>query len=106
VAALPDLAVWVWPASTPLPEVGRDLAALRVALGVDARAALAPAPEGRVLSPPFAGEACAELEGVALAPLLSAALALPPAALKVDPAIAWSGETEARVVMAGYETRR
>lgn len=106
VAALPEVAVWVWPASTPLPEVGRDLAALRVALGEDARAALAPAPDGRVMSPPFAGEACAELEGVALAGLLTSALALPAGALGVDPAIPWSGEVEARVVMAGYVTRR
>ncbi|MCC6554847.1 MAG: hypothetical protein IT372_17885, partial [Polyangiaceae bacterium] len=98
--------IWLWPAATPLPEVGRDLAALRVAVGEDARASLALAPEGRVLSPPLAGEACAELEGGTLSGLLTEALALPPGALRVAPELDWSGEAEARAVMAGYQTRR
>jgi len=105
IGAFPGAAVVAWPLSTSVGEVARDLAALRVAFGEDARAVLASAPGARVTGVPFAGEATAELAGVSVAPLVSEALSLVAAELAVRPDVGWSPEAEALALMAGYRVR-
>ena len=102
---IPGATVWGFPLAASIEEVGRDLAALRVALGEDARAVLVVRPSARVLAPPFPGELGASLEGVDAAPLIAAASALDPGVLEIAAGVAWSPDAEARARMAGFMVR-
>lgn len=102
---IPGAAVWGFPIAASIEEVGRDLAALRVALGEGARAVLVARPAARVLAPPFPGELGASLEGVDAAPLLAAASALDAGVLEIAADVAWTPEAEARARMAGFTVR-
>ena len=102
---IPGATVWGFPIAASIEEVGRDLAALRVALGTDARAVLVMRPAARVLAPPFPGELGALLEGVDAAPLIAAASALEPGVLEIAADVAWTPEAEARARMAGFTGR-
>ncbi|MDI1429942.1 tetratricopeptide repeat protein [Polyangium sorediatum] len=106
IADMPGIVVWAWLASTPIVEVGRDLASLKVALGGDARARLSRVAEARVLSAPLAGEVGPLVEALDLGPIVAAALSLPPATLEVGASVAWDPEAEGRAVMAGFAVRR
>ena len=68
IGALPGTAQWAWPLATPEPDVERDVAALRAALEAagakDVTIALEKHPSARVVSPPFAGEVAATVEGL------------------------------------------
>lgn len=102
---IPGATVWGFPIAASIEEVGRDLAALRAALGPDTRAVLVSRPGARVLAPPFPGELGAALEGVDAAPLLAAASALDAGLLDLAPDVAWSPDAEARARMAGFTVR-
>ena len=106
IADMPGLVVWAWLASTPLVEVARDLASLKVALGGDARARLSRVADARVLSAPLAGEVGPLVEALDLGPIVAAALSLPPGTLEVGVGIPWDPEAQGRAVMAGFSTRR
>jgi tetratricopeptide (TPR) repeat protein len=106
VAELPGLVVWVWRLGTPTVEIGRDLAALKVVLGADARAMLSRVPRARVTAAPFAGEVGPTLEAPDFAAIVGTAVALPPGTLQIGPDIEWDREAEARAVMAGFATKR
>ncbi|WP_437661361.1 hypothetical protein [Sorangium sp. So ce1182] len=106
VADLPGIAVWIWPAATAPAAVGRDLAELGAALGEPPRAALALAPAGRVLCPPFAGDAGAELEGVEVGALLALTGALAPGEVRLDPRLGWDGDARAGVEVLGFVVTR
>ncbi|XYH93577.1 hypothetical protein ACMHYB_37785 [Sorangium sp. So ce1128] len=106
VADLPGIAVWIWPAATAPAAVGRDLGELRAALGELPRAALALAPAGRVLCPPFAGDAGAELEAVEVGALLALAAALAPGEVRLDPRLGWEGDACAGVEALGFAVTR
>ncbi|MBW2455997.1 MAG: tetratricopeptide repeat protein [Deltaproteobacteria bacterium] len=102
---LPGLALWAWDASAcSLSEVARDLSSVRVSLGDDTRVTLGHYPEGRVRATPFAGELGAELSGADLGPLMSKALADPPATLRRLAGCPWDGEAEALARMSGYRS--
>ena len=103
---IPGAAVWGFPIAAPIEEVGRDLAALRVALGEGARVLLVTRTAARVLAPPFPGELGASLQGVDAAPLIAAACALEAGVLELSPNVVWSPEAEARARMAGFTVRR
>lgn len=105
VADLPGLAVWIWPADTAPTDVGRDLGELGAALGEPPRAALALAPAGRVLCPPFAGDAGAELEAVEVGALMALSAALAPGELHLDLRLGWSSEACASVEALGFTIR-
>ncbi|WP_437774795.1 hypothetical protein [Sorangium sp. So ce1097] len=105
VADLPGLAVWIWPATTGPTDVGRDLGELGAALGEPLCAALTLAPAGRVLCPPFAGDAGAELEAVEVGALMALSAALAPGELHLDPRLGWSGEACASVEALGFTIR-
>lgn len=68
IGALPGVAQWAWPLSTQDADVQRDLDALRSALAAagarDVSVAIAREPSARVVSPPFAGEVGASVEGL------------------------------------------
>jgi tetratricopeptide (TPR) repeat protein len=102
IAELPGAAVWVWHATTSTAEVARDLSALRAALGEDTRAVLVAAPAGRVSSIPFAGEAGARLEGVSVAPLVAAAVALSPGSLWIARGVPWTADADGLARLSGY----
>jgi tetratricopeptide (TPR) repeat protein len=102
---IPGAAVWGFPLKASIEEVGRDLAALRAALGPDARAVLVARPSARVLAPPFPGELGASLEGVDAAALITAACALDAGILEIAGNVAWTPEAEARARMAGFTVR-
>jgi tetratricopeptide (TPR) repeat protein len=102
---IPGAAVWGFPIAASIEEVGRDLAALRAALGPDARAVLVSRPSARVLAPPFPGELGASVEGVDAADLIAAARALDAGILEIAPGVAWSPDAEARARMAGFTVR-
>ncbi|MDI3289222.1 tetratricopeptide repeat protein [Polyangium sp. 15x6] len=106
LADLPGLVVWAWLASAPVDEVARDLAALKVSLGGDARARLSRVADARVLSAPLAGEVGPLVEALDLGPIVAAALSLPPGTLEVGAGITWDAEAEGRAVMAGFVVRR
>ncbi len=99
---LPGATVWAFPLTTPPEEIGRDLSALRVALGPDTRAVLVRAHAARVLEPPFLGEVTAAMEGVDAAPLLEEARKLAPGTLRRAEDVPWSPDAEGRVVMGGF----
>ncbi|HTN84888.1 MAG TPA: hypothetical protein VL242_14420, partial [Sorangium sp.] len=82
--------------------VGRDLAELGAAVGEPPRAALALAPAGRVLSPPFAGDAGPELEAVEVGALLALTGALAPGEVRLDPRLGWDGDACAGVEALGF----
>jgi hypothetical protein len=72
------------------------------------RAVLASAPSARVIAPPFAGEGCAELEGVDLIESVAAARSLAPSALLLragDPS-PWPPDAEELASAAGFSARR
>lgn len=102
---IPGAAVWGFPLAASIEEVGRDLAALRAALGPDARAVLVACPGARVLAPPFPGELGASLEGVDSTSLIAAACALDAGLLSLAPEVAWTPEAEARARMAGFKVQ-
>jgi tetratricopeptide (TPR) repeat protein len=102
---IPGAVLWAFPERTAAEIVGRDLAALRVALGPDTRALLVHRPLARVLAPPFQGEVGPAMEGVDALALIAAAHALEPAALVRGEGVAWSAEAEAQAAMAGFATR-
>jgi hypothetical protein len=102
LADLPGVAVWIWPATTPPEDIGRDLAAARAALGQDARAVVVLRPKARVLSAPFQGEVGAEVEGVDAVPLIRAVSGLDDGELVRGVDVPWSSEAEARVATAGF----
>jgi len=105
VGQLPGLALWAWDAAgCTLSAVVRDLSAVRVSLGDDTRVTLGHYPEARVRSTPFAGELGAELSGADLGPLMSKALADPPATLRRLAGCPWDGEAEALARMSGYRS--
>ncbi len=106
IAELPGMALWIWPASAPPEEIGRDLAAARAALGEDARAVLVLRPQARVLAPPFHGEVGAEVAGVDAVPLVRAVGGLDDGELVRGVDVPWSPEAEARVAMAGFVGRQ
>ncbi|WP_437807010.1 hypothetical protein [Sorangium sp. So ce1078] len=106
VADLPGLAVWLWPAAAAPVAIGRDLDDLRAALGEPLRIALALAPAGRVLCPPFAGDAGAELEAVEIVALLARAASLAPGELRLDPQLGWDGEVGASIEALGFVVTR
>jgi len=106
IADLPGLVVWVWRTSTALVEVARDLASLKVSLGGEARGALVRCLEARVIAAPLAGEVAPTLETPDLGGLVAAALAAPPGTLDISSELEWDAEAEARLVMAGFSTRR
>ncbi|WP_148314039.1 hypothetical protein [Sorangium cellulosum] len=106
IAHLPGLAVWLWPSATAPAAIGSDLAALRTALGEPLRAALALAPAGRVLCPPFAGDVGAELEAVEVGALLALAESLAPGELRLDAQLGWNGEVGASVEALGFVVTR
>ncbi|MFO0590602.1 MAG: tetratricopeptide repeat protein [Polyangiaceae bacterium] len=68
IGALPGVAQWAWPLATPEPEVERDVTTLRAALEAsgakDVLITLEKHPTARVVSPPFAGEVAATVEGL------------------------------------------
>jgi hypothetical protein len=105
VAALPGLLVWAWPAAVAPDDVVRDLGELAARVA-EARAAVALAPPGRVLCPPFAGDVGAELESVEVAPVLARAIALAPGALWIDPALGWPVEADERARAAAFVPAR
>jgi tetratricopeptide (TPR) repeat protein len=102
---IPGAAIWGFPLAASIEEVGRDLAALRVALGPDTRAVLVARPLAHVVAPPFPGELGASLEGVDAADLIAAARALDAGLLDVDHSVSWSPDAEARARMAGFTVR-
>ena len=105
---IPGASIWGFPIAASIEEVGRDLAALRAALGPDTRAVLVARPEAHVVAPPFPGELGASLEGVDAASLIASARALDAGILDIAPGVAWSPDAEARARMAGFtvlETR-
>jgi tetratricopeptide (TPR) repeat protein len=102
---IPGAAVWAFPLSTPPEEIGRDLAALRAALGPDTRAVLVRAPAAHVLEPPFLGEVTAAMEGVDAGPLLEEARKLPHAAFRRADEVPWSPDAEGRLAMGGFSTQ-
>ncbi|WP_437995740.1 hypothetical protein WMF26_31525 [Sorangium sp. So ce185] len=106
IARLPGLAVWLWPSATAPSAIGSDLADLRTALGEPLRAALALAPAGRVLCPPFAGDVGAELEAVEVGALLALAESLAPGELRLDAQLGWNGEVGASVEALGFVVTR
>ncbi len=106
VADLPGLAVWLWPAAIAPVAIGRDLDDLRAALGEPLRTALALAPFGRVLSPPFAGDAGAELEAVEVGALLALTASLAPGELRLDPRLGWDDEVGATLEALGFVVTR
>ncbi|KYF72661.1 hypothetical protein [Sorangium cellulosum] len=106
VADLPGITVWIWPANTEPHVIGRDLAALGAALGELPRAALALAPAGRVLCPPFAGDAGAELEAVEVGALIALSARLAMGELHLDPRLGWDGEACASVEALGFAVSR
>ncbi|WP_437934216.1 hypothetical protein [Sorangium sp. So ce341] len=106
IAHLPRLAVWLWPSATAPAVIGSDLADLRTALGEPLRAALALAPAGRVLCPPFAGDVGAELEAVEVGALLALAESLAPGELRLDAQLGWNGEVGASVDALGFVVTR
>ena len=77
-----------------------------VSLGGDARVSLARLSHARVLAGPLAGEVGPTLDAPALAGVVAKALALPPGTLDVGDGLEWDAEAEARIVMAGFATRR
>jgi len=68
IGALPGTTQWAWPLTTPQPDIDRDLASLQSALqsagASDVTVTLAQEPQARVVSPPFAGEVAATIEGI------------------------------------------
>ncbi|WP_437596020.1 hypothetical protein WMF28_25875 [Sorangium sp. So ce590] len=106
VADLPGLAVWLWPAAIPPVAIGRDLDDLRAVLGEPLRTALALAPFGRVLCPPFAGDAGAELEGVEVGALLALTASLAPGELRLAPRLGWDNEVGASLEALGFVVTR
>ncbi|WP_437973057.1 hypothetical protein WMF11_29250 [Sorangium sp. So ce295] len=102
VADLPGLAVWIWPAAATPATIGNDLAVLRATLGGPLRAALAFAPAGRVLCPPFAGDTGAELDAVELVGLMALPAMLAPGELRLDPQLGWDGDARASVEALGF----
>ncbi|WP_437766237.1 hypothetical protein WMF27_25635 [Sorangium sp. So ce281] len=102
VADLPGLAVWIWPAAATPATIGNDLAVLRATLGEPLRAALAFAPAGRVLCPPFAGDTGAELDAVELVGLIALPVVLAPGELRLDPRLGWDGDARASVEALGF----
>ncbi|WP_437720804.1 hypothetical protein [Sorangium sp. So ce861] len=106
VAHLPGLAVWLWPSATAPAAIGGDLADLRTALGEPLRAALALAPAGRVVCPPFAGDVGAELEAVEVGALLALAASLAPGELRLDAQLGWNREVGASVEALGFVVTR
>ena len=68
IGALPGTAQWAWPLATPQPDIDRDLAVLRSALDLAGASGvtvtLTTEPRARVVSPPFAGEVAATVEGI------------------------------------------
>jgi tetratricopeptide (TPR) repeat protein len=106
VAELPGVVVWVWRLGTSAVEVGRDLAALKVVLGADARAMLSRVPRARVTAAPLAGEVGPTLEAPDFARILATAVALSPGTLLIGTDVEWDGEAEARAMMAGFATTR
>ncbi len=68
IGALPAVAQWAWPLSTPEAEIDRDVGALRAALTAEGATEITITLEkqvnARVVSPPFAGEVGAGLEGL------------------------------------------
>ncbi|WP_437313478.1 hypothetical protein [Sorangium sp. So ce385] len=106
IAHLPGFAVWLWPSATAPAAIGSDLADLRTALGEPLRAALALAPAGRVVCPPFAGDVGAELEAVEVGALLALAESLAPGELRLDAQLGWNGEVGASVEALGFVVTR
>lgn len=102
VADLPGLTVWIWPAAATPAAIGNDLAVLRATLGEPLRAALALAPAGRVLCPPFAGDTGAELDAVELVGLMALPAVLAPGELRLDPQLGWDGDARASVEALGF----
>ncbi len=102
---IPGASVWGFPLAASIEEVGRDLAALRAALGPDTRAVLVARPLAHVVAPPFPGELGASLEGIDAADLIAAARALDAGILDVDHSVSWSPDAEARARMAGFTVR-
>lgn len=103
---IPGAVVWIWPKGAPLADVSRDLAHLRSHLGELGRASLTLANEGRVASPPFAGEVSADLDGVDILDSIAAARAQAPGELVVDTTIEWPAEADAAAAQAGYAVSR
>lgn len=68
IGAMPGVAQWAWPLSAPEGEVTRDIDALGAALAAagatEVSIVRARHPRGRVVSPPFAGEVAAMVEGL------------------------------------------
>ncbi|MGK3992453.1 hypothetical protein [Sorangium sp. So ce1024] len=87
-------------ADTAPTDVGRGFAELGVSLGEPPRAALAPA--GRVLRPPFAGDAGAELEAVEVGALTALSAALAAGELHLDPRLGCSDGACAGVEALGF----
>jgi hypothetical protein len=106
IAELPGLVVWVWASDTPAEAVARDLAAARARLGEDTRAAVEPAHDGRVVSPPFSGEVGANVEAVPVLAIAARAMALAPAALAVARTLVWSADAAGLAALAGYVVAR
>lgn len=103
---LPGVWVWVWPKSASLADVSRDLVAMKSAIGEDGRAILLSAKEGRVASPPFAGEVCADLEGVDIVEGIAAGRAQKPGELVIDAEIDWPAEAASIAEQARYAVSR
>jgi tetratricopeptide (TPR) repeat protein len=99
---IPGAAIWGFPIAASIEEVGRDLAALRAALGADTRAVLVARPAAHVIAPPFPGELGAALEGVDATALIAAACALETGMLDIAAGVAWTPDAEARARMAGF----
>ncbi|WP_129577758.1 MULTISPECIES: hypothetical protein [Sorangium] len=106
IAHLPGLAVWLWPSAIAPAAIGSDLADLRTALGEPLRAALALAPAGRVVCPPFAGDVGAELEAVEVGALLALTESLAQGELRLDAQLGWNGEVGASVEALGFVLTR
>lgn len=102
---IPGAAIWGFPIAASIEEVGRDLAALRAALGPDTRVVLVARPDAHVVAPPFPGELGASVEGVAAATLITAACALDAGILDIAAGVAWTPDAEARARMAGFTVR-
>ena len=68
IGALPGTAQWAWPLATPQADIDRDVSALRASLesagAKDIAITVEKHPSARVVSPPFAGEVAATVEGL------------------------------------------
>lgn len=81
--AVGDLQTWAWPLEAKLDDVRRELRSL---IGAQGRAVITRCASAAIMRVPFAGDASAHLEGVALRALLLAVDRLAPGAIaEIDP---------------------